>query len=182
MTTTMLCDTISLRPYDVTDASDVYSAVSESVAEMSPWMPWCHTGYSVQEAINWIMEQDIRRERSMAHEFAIVGPNAQYYGGCGVNQISQEYRLANLGYWVRASAAGQGIATRAVQLLSQWALSSTDLVRLEIVIATGNTASLRVAEKAGATLEGLQRARLQLNGKAHDAMMYSIIRDDLIKE
>lgn len=181
MTTTMLCDTIAIRPYELSDANDVYQAINESLSEMKAWMPWCHSGYSVHDAINWIMEQDVQRERGMAYEFAIVGPERQYLGGCGINQISQEYRMANLGYWVRTSATEQGVATRAVQLLSQWALTSTDLIRLELVIATTNTVSLRVAEKAGALLEGLQRARLMLDGKPHDAMMYSIIRDDLVR-
>lgn len=181
MTTTMLCDQIAIRPYELSDANDVYLAINESLTEMKQWMPWCHSGYSVHDAINWIMEQDIRSERSLAHEFAIVGPEKQYLGGCGVNQINKEYRMANLGYWVRTSAAGQGIATRAVQLVSQWALTSTDLMRLELVIATTNIASQKVAEKAGASLEGLQRARLQLDGMPHDAMMYSIVRDDLTR-
>jgi RimJ/RimL family protein N-acetyltransferase len=181
MTTTMLCDTIAIRPYELSDANDIYMAINESLTDMKRWMPWCHSGYSVHDAINWIMEQDIRRERGSAYEFAIVGLEKQYLGGCGVNQVNNEYRMANLGYWVRTSATGQGVATRAVQLVSKWALTSTDLVRLELVIATRNIASLRVAEKAGASLEGLQRSRLLLDGTAHDAMMYSIIRDDLTK-
>jgi len=175
----VLPDTIAIRPYSVADASDVYAAVTESIGEMSPWMPWCHSGYSLHDAINWLMEQDEQRARGLAHEFAIVDSEGRYLGGCGVNQIRREYRLANLGYWVRSSAAGQGVASRAVKLLAQWAMVNTDLIRVELVIAVANAASRRVAEKAGATSEGMQRNRLWLDGTAHDAMMYSIVRDDL---
>jgi RimJ/RimL family protein N-acetyltransferase len=49
-------------------------------------------------------------------------------------------------------------------------------VRLEIVVAVGNTRSARAAEKAGAEFEGVLRARIQLHGFTHDARMYSLIR------
>lgn len=170
--------TVSIRPYEVSDAHDVYSAIAESITEMSAWMPWCHSGYSVHDAINWLMEQETCRDKGTGFEFAIVGPDGEYFGGCGINQVNREYRLANLGYWVRSGLAGQGIATRAVRQISQWAFSNTDLNRLELVIATGNLPSVRVAEKAGATAEGILRARLILDGRPRDAFMYSIVRGD----
>lgn len=176
----MICDTIVIRPYELGDANDVYMAINESRNDLGTWMPWCYDGYSVQDAIKWISEQKICREHDLAYEFAIIGPQGRYLGGCGVNQIRKEYSTANLGYWVRSTEVGQGIATRAVQLLCKRVFASSELARLELVIATTNIASLRVAEKAGATLEGLQRARLPLQGKSHDALMYSIIRKDLL--
>jgi RimJ/RimL family protein N-acetyltransferase len=44
------------------------------------------------------------------------------------------------------------------------------------VIAAGNLASQRVAEKAGATREGILRGRLILHDVAHDAVMFSLTR------
>jgi RimJ/RimL family protein N-acetyltransferase len=88
-----------------------------------------------------------------------------------------DYQLANLGYWVRTSQVGRGVATQAVQLLARWAFSHTDLVRLEIVVAAGNETSQRVAEKAGAAREGLLRKRLQPHRRWHDALLYSITRN-----
>jgi len=46
-------------------------------------------------------------------------------------------------------------------------------------VATGNTRSLRVAEKAGAQREGFLRNRLLIQDKAHDAVMHSLIPQDL---
>jgi ribosomal-protein-serine acetyltransferase len=68
------------------------------------------------------------------------------------------------------------VATAAVQRLRNWGFGHTALIRIEVVIAIGNRASLRVAEKAGATREGTLRSRLLLHGTAHDAPMFSFIR------
>jgi ribosomal-protein-serine acetyltransferase len=84
--------------------------------------------------------------------------------------------MANLGYWVRSSETGCGIATWAAQRLAAWAFANTDVTRLEIVAAVGNTASQAVATKAGALREGVLRARLLIHGRLHDAVLFSLIR------
>jgi len=51
--------------------------------------------------------------------------------------------------------------------------------RLEIVMAVGNQASRRAAEKAGATYEGRLRNRLMIYDVWHDACMFSLVPADL---
>ena len=56
-------------------------------------------------------------------------------------------------------------------------VSDDGLIRLEIVVAVGNLASHRVAEKVGAVSEGTLRRRILLHGAARDATMFSLTRD-----
>lgn len=63
-----------------------------------------------------------------------------------------------------------------MRLAYQRAMENTNLIRLEILIAVGNTASQRVAEKVGAVREGILRKRLVLHDEAHDAVMFSLVR------
>ncbi|MBT8136386.1 MAG: GNAT family N-acetyltransferase [Gammaproteobacteria bacterium] len=179
MAVSALMHSIAIRPYRVSDAHDVYAAISESIEQMSRWMPWCQSSYTVHDALNWLVEQESCRDRGTAYEFAITGPDGGYLGGCGINQVNREYRLANLGYWVRSSATGRGIAAHAVELVTQWTFANTDLLRLELVIAVDNQRSIRVAEKVGAVYEGVARSRLLLRQQPTDALMYSIIRADV---
>jgi len=125
------------------------------------------------------LEERVRfsvRQAGTAFEFAIVSSAGRYLGGCGVNDIGQANRRGNIGYWVRTSEARRGVATAAVRLAYQWAMENTNLLRLEILIAVGNVASQRVAEKAGAVREGTLRKRLLLHDEPHDAVMFSLIR------
>lgn len=139
-------------------------------------MPWCHPEYSIAESRNWLELQTGAFEQRTAFEFAILGEDGANLGGCGLNHIDAVNQRANLGYWVRTSAAGRGVATSAVRALRDWAFETTDLVHLEIVIAVKNLASQRVAEKAGATREGILHSRLILHATVHDAVMYSLTR------
>lgn len=168
---------IQIRPYRLADAPHVFEAVRESIEEVRPWMPWCHPHYSLEESRAWLEIQVLAFDQSTAYEFAITSADGRYLGGCGLNQIDRINRRANLGYWIRSSAAGKGAATAAAKLVRDWGFKNGDLNRLEIVAAAGNIASRRVAEKAGATQEGLLRSRLVLYGVSHDAVVYSFIAE-----
>lgn len=87
--------------------------------------------------------------------------------------------VGDVGYWMRAEARGRGVATRAVRLLASWAFAARGLGRIEVLAATENTASRRVAERAGFTLEGILRARLPGKDGRLDAALYSLLPSDL---
>lgn len=165
-----------IRLYQPSDASSLLEAALESVAEVSPWLPWCHSKLRLKDTTEWIVEQIELRDAEQAYQFAIVGSSGEYLGGCGLNNLNEEHRFANLGYWVRTRAAGKGHATAAVKELASWGFENTGLNRLEIVVAVGNRPSQRVADKAGAVREGVLKDRLCLHEQAHDAIMYSITR------
>jgi len=166
---------ILLRPYRLDDAVALHEAAIESVWEVRPFMPWCRPNLTLDEGRSWIEAQISAFKNRKAFEFVILGRGGWFLGGCGLNQIDEENRRANLGYWVRSSATGHGVATAAVRQLVQWAFDHTTLVRLEVVVSTENAASLRVAEKSGALNEGVLKKRLLLHGMWHDAVMFSFV-------
>ena len=158
------------------DAPFVWEAVRESLAELQPWMPWSHPAYSLEESKSWLTTQVQAFQQRSNFEFAITSATGEYLGGCGLNQIDPLNQRANLGYWVRSSAAGHGVATAAVRLVRDWGFAQTDLVRLEVLVAVNNLTSRRVAEKSGALYEGTLRSRLLVHGTRHDAALYAFVR------
>ncbi|MFQ5529434.1 MAG: GNAT family N-acetyltransferase, partial [Gemmatimonadota bacterium] len=110
------------------------------------------------------------------YNFVIASADGTLLGGCGLNRLQHGHRVANLGYWVRTSSAGRGVATAATRLLVEFAFRHTDLNRLEIVASTRNVGSQRVAERAGARREAVVRSRLYLHDEAHDAAQFAFVR------
>lgn len=167
----------SLRPYEPDDAHPLWEAARESVAEVSAWLPWCHSQYSMAEAVDWIRSRAPLADEGREYTFAIVGSDGRFLGGCGINQINRIHGFGNLGYWVRSSATGRGVATEAVRQVAEFAFRNANLVRLEIVCAVENKRSQRVAERAGAGREGVLRHRLLLHGQSVDAVMYGLVQE-----
>jgi RimJ/RimL family protein N-acetyltransferase len=144
--------------------------------ELSTWMSWCHAGYGLEDAAAWIARSSAAKETASEHNFLVLDAASRILGTCGLNQIRPENRLANLGYWIRTSATGSGVATEAVGRLAEYAFRETDLVRLEIVVAADNPGSRRVAEKSGAIFEGIAHDRIFIHGAHTDAAMYALLR------
>ena len=167
---------ILLRPFRVTDAAPMYDAARESIGQLRAWMTWCNSNYQFRDAENFVSQCEAAWERGGHYSFAIVENHTQQFlGSIGLSQLNLTHRCGNVGYWVRDSAAGRGIATAATRLLARFAFQELGLCRLEFLIAAGNMASQRVAQKAGAKFEGLLRNRLRLNGTCHDAALFGLV-------
>lgn len=167
---------VAIRCYAPRDASALFEAARESIEDVYPWLEWCHPGYEISESRAWIEHCRRAWEAEEEYQFAIVGPGDAYLGGCGLNRLQHDHRVANLGYWVRSSATGRGVATEAARQVAVFAFGATELNRLEIITAVENRASQKVAEHLGAVREAVVRSRLCLHGKPHDAVQYAIVR------
>ena len=173
--------TIIIRRYRAEDDAAIYEAVRESIQEVSKWLPWCHADYAIAETRAFLRSQEEGWIEGKDYGFGIFDAGTNVYcGGVGLNHIVEEYRYANLGYWVRTGFAGRGIASRATRLAARFGFEELGLQRVEIVAAVENVGSQRVAEKAGAQREGVLRKRIVLYGVTHDAVLYSLVAEDLV--
>lgn len=170
---------VVLRPFQFTDASALYDAVRESLADLKPWMAWAHDGYIRREAMDFITLVRARWEEGTVYSFAITdAESGVLLGTCSLSHIHPVYRFCNLGYWVRTGWRGRGIAGKAAMLVARFGLEQLHLLRVEVVVAVGNAASLRVAEKMGAHREGILRNRIIVGMDTHDAVMFSVVPQD----
>ncbi len=167
---------VIIRPYRREDAEPLYEAVRESIRELMPWMAWCHQGYSMEESRSWVETRPETWTQGLEYDFALIdATHGKLLGGCGLNGFNQANRFANLGYWVRSRRTRSGLATAATRYIAAFGFTELALTRIEIVVATGNMPSQRVAEKVGATQEGILRNRLVVRDHVHDAVMFSLI-------
>ena len=171
---------IAVRPYRDEDVEPLFEAARESVAQVYPWLEWCHPDYSRDDSQAWVSSRAAAWRNGEDYAFAIADAGSgTFLGGCGLNQVNRTHGVANLGYWVRTSCGGRGIATAAARLVARFGFQKLGLNRIEILAAVGNRGSQRVAEKTGALREGTLRCRLMINGRSHDAVLYSLIPTDL---
>lgn len=109
--------------------------------------------------------------------FAVVDRRSdELLGSIGCRTVDDNVQV---GYWVKNEARGRGVATRALRLISRWAIAELGARRVQLLTEPENLASQRVAEKAGFVREGLLRRYLELNGERRDALMFSLLPEDL---
>jgi RimJ/RimL family protein N-acetyltransferase len=169
-------DGLLLRSYRAEDSRALAAAVRESVESVGAWLPWCHADYGDAEADAWIAHCAEGWRRGEHYAFAAFdAKTSQFLGAAGLNQRNREHNFMNLGYWVRTSQQGNGVAVRAAQLVSGFGFEQIGLTRIEIVTALDNRASRRVAEKSGAAFEAIARNRLVDRGNPIDAALYALM-------
>jgi RimJ/RimL family protein N-acetyltransferase len=170
---------IQIRPYSAEDTSALYEAVRESIKEISVWMGWCHPDYAIEETSAFILARDEAWQSDREYTFGIFdAKTGDFLGSTGLNFVNRVHDCANLGYWVRSSCTGRGVASAAARLVARFGLESCGFQRIEILAAIGNKASQRAAEKAGALREAVLRKRLLVGGQPQDAVLYSLVAED----
>jgi ribosomal-protein-serine acetyltransferase len=168
---------IALVAVEAGQAKELYEAIVESRAELSPWMEWVHPEYSIAETEQWVVRCRKAWEADSSFGFTIVEHHtSQILGGCSITMDRPLHRNGSIGYWIRTSRTKQGFASEAATLLAQFGFAQLGLIRIEIFVAAGNIASQRVAEKVGALREGLLRNRLLIRGQPRDAYVFSLVR------
>jgi RimJ/RimL family protein N-acetyltransferase len=129
--------------------------------------------YTEKHALEWITEALGREPPSV---FAIAEGD-EVVGGIGF-ELQGELRTAELGYWLAESRWGRGIASRAVQAVTDWAFDELGLLRIFARVFEGNPASTRVLEKAGFRFEGRLRMSAVKGRRLLDELLYSRIASE----
>ncbi|WP_239129143.1 GNAT family N-acetyltransferase [Sinosporangium siamense] len=88
----------------------------------------------------------------------------EFAGDLQLAKVDPVLSEAMVGYSLAPGHRGKGFATRAVNLLAEWAFSHTPLVRLIAGTLPGNLASQRVLARAGFEREAVLRNGLPVRG------------------
>ena len=168
---------VTLRAFTDADLHDITAFCSDE--ETQRWLP-LPSPYTVDDA-RWFVETFAREQ--MANGAGIVRAvelDGRRAGAFDLKKSNWRAKTTEIGYWAAPWVRGKGVTTKAVRLLSSWALTDQGMERVELLAATGNTASHRVAEKAGFQREGIARnAGFTHDGRV-DLTVWSLVPADLI--
>jgi ribosomal-protein-alanine N-acetyltransferase len=132
--------------------------------------------YSVQNAEQWI---EFTSKQDPQTNFGIVIDD-QVIGGIGIDVnpagVSACQHLGEIGYWLGETFWGRGIATEALNAVTEWAFRELRLVRLYAKVFARNEASARVLEKAGYTFEGRSQSHYFRDDQFIDGLLYAKVR------
>ena len=168
---------VRLRPWHLADVDAVTAACQDS--EIARWVPipW---PYLREHAVGFIERTMADWADGVAAEFALTDPgDGRVVGALGLRRDPSVPRGGIIGYWVATEARGHGVATSATRLVAHWALVKLRLERVSLYTYVGNIASQRVAQHAGFRFEGTLRNWVEYRGQPRDAVMFSLIPEDL---
>ncbi|WP_433351301.1 GNAT family N-acetyltransferase [Microtetraspora malaysiensis] len=164
-----------LRPWRLDDVAVVAEAAADPYIPLITSVP---SDYSNVEGAAFIRRQWGRAVDGVGYSFAIADTcDDQAVGQIGLWPGPRG--RASVGYWVAASARGQGVACAALRAVSFWGLEGLGIPRLELHVEPWNAPSWKAAERAGFVREGLLRSWQDVGGERRDMYLYSKLISDL---
>lgn len=170
-------DVVTLRPPTHDDIDAIVAACQDPEITRFTRVP---SPYERVHAIEYI-EQAAKgwSERTTASFVITDATSGALLGSTGLMRLDDDRKVAEIGYWIAKEARRRGIATRAVRLVSRWALEDLGVARLELMTRTENVASQGVARAAGFTREGVLRSYMTHGDELADVVMFSLLPSDL---
>ncbi|MHA1491831.1 MAG: GNAT family N-acetyltransferase [Promethearchaeota archaeon] len=105
------------------------------------------------------------------------GKNKIKVGSISLWNVSWLHKRAEIGIWLIPNYWDKGIGKKAMTLIKNIAFNHLKLNRLEAHISIENIKSITLFKKCGFSLEGTLKQYLYLNGKHHDALILSYLKD-----
>ena len=163
-----------LRPWRPDDADAVWASVQDPEIRL-----WNGSGVTSRAAAATFVTQRADWSAGDHASWAVVDAGDRVLASVSLHSIDEEQSDAEVGYWTTPAARGHGVAAVAVDAACRWAFATLPVDRIELYHAVENTASRRVAEKAGFTLEGrLRRSYRYGDGVKRDELLWARLSDD----
>ena len=173
MTVALVVPELSAGPYLLRGflPEDV-QLVQEAAAD--PYIPLVTSvpvPFTENDGLAFIARQHARARDGVGYSMAIADrATTRAVGSVGLWLRDLDAGRASVGYWVVASARGGRAAGHAVRAVADWARHAIGIPRLELYVEPWNSASIRTAEHAGFSREGLLRSWQEIGGSRRDML------------
>ena len=162
---TLKSDTLTMRPMRPSDAEDIYRAVQDPEIPKFTTVP---ADYPIDLAIEFA---NTRAAASFVNktELVFVIEDAQlataeypysngFAGVMSLHTIDIPNHRAEIGYWLAKEARGQGICTKAAELITEYGLMTIGFKRIDGIVDVRNEPSKAALLKAGYEFEGIMKS------------------------
>jgi RimJ/RimL family protein N-acetyltransferase len=171
------------RCWEPADARLLKEAVDASLDHLQAWMPWAHDEpQTLEQKVQLLRVFRGQFDRGENFVYGLFSADeSEVVGGSGLHPRAGDSISLEIGYWIRASAIGKGLATEATAALARVGLELCGADRIEIRVDPANERSVAVPLKLGFVEEARLRRRLipAPGEEPRDMILFTLFRDGL---
>ncbi|MEV4821878.1 GNAT family N-acetyltransferase [Micromonospora sp. NPDC049274] len=159
---------VRLRAWGMADLDCVRQAAADRRITEATTVP---VRFTEEAGRAFVRRQWSRTTDAAGLSLAIADADTDVAVGSVTLLLRPQSGVAGLGYWLTPIGRGRGLASRAARLLTEWALETAGLARVEAWVEPDNLASRRVLAAADFVEEGVLRSFLAFPTRRADAMV-----------
>ena len=168
---------IELRIIEERYAHALFALTDANRQMLRQWLPWVDQTHSVSDIVKFIRTSLNQYANNDGFQCG-VWFRGELAGAVGYHLFDWKNRRTSIGYWLGERFQGAGLMTKAVRILTDYALIELKLNRVEIRCADGNDRSRAIPERLGFVHEGMIRETEWLNGRFLDHHVYGMLREE----
>jgi len=158
---------IELQQMEESDSPDIFNTINNEREHLGKWLPFVSFTNDLSDTEKFVKSVINAPENRFEYIFTIR-KNNQFAGIIGFKDTDRLNKKTELGYWLSESYCKQGIVTKSVEKLCEFAFRQQGLNRIQIKCAVENISSKNIPKKLGFSFEGIER-----QGELHTGNFYT---------
>ncbi|MCK9628582.1 MAG: GNAT family N-acetyltransferase [Bacteroidales bacterium] len=169
-------DNFVLRQIERSDAKDIFRTIDTQREYLSKWLPFVE--FTKAESDSEAFVDSVISAPEDKHEYVFtIRKSDEFAGLIGFKDTDRLNKKTEIGYWLSEKFQKQGVMTRAVEKLCQYAFNDLDINRVQIKCAVGNVPSKNIPKRLEFKFEGVERQGELLSGNIFtDVEVYSKLK------
>ncbi|WP_155203846.1 GNAT family N-acetyltransferase [Xanthovirga aplysinae] len=169
---------IELRQLEQSDSVDIFQTINSQRRYLGKWLPFVEFTKELKDTKNFVNSVVNAPESRFEFVFTIRKQNV-FIGLIGFKSTDKINKKTEIGYWLSEKYQKQGIVTKTVEKLCDFAFQKQSINRIQIKCAVKNDSSKGVPKRLGFKFEGIERDGELLTGNIFtDVEVYSKLKRD----
>ncbi|MEA4905589.1 MAG: GNAT family protein [Petrimonas sp.] len=169
---------IELKQLEISDATDVFKTINNQRDYLGKWLPFVASTQEMADTEKYIDSVVNAADDRFEYVFTIRKCN-EFVGLIGFKDTDKQNKKTEIGYWLSEKYQKQGIVTKSVGKLCDFAFNRQGINRIQIKCAVENMSSKNIPKKLGFKFEGIERQGELLTGDFYtDLEIYSKLKSD----
>lgn len=157
---------------------DVFETIVSQREYLGKWLPFVEFTKDISVTKKYVDSVVNAPEDNFEYVFVIKKQN-KLIGLIGFKDTDKQNKKTEIGYWLSEKYQKQGIMTKSVEKLCDFAFEKLDINRIQIKCAVGNKPSKKIPKRLGFKFEGIEREGEILTGNVYtDLEIYSKLKKD----
>lgn len=173
-------DHIQLKPLTVFHTEPLYQLIQDSKDHLRDFLIFVE--YTTKEEhTRKFVEETVVTNAKQESFVTVIYVDDQIAGLVGFNDIDQQNKRAEIGYWLAEPFIGQGVMTKATQAIIDYGFNTLGLNRIDLKAATQNQKSQNVARRLGFKEEGIIREAEWMHDRYLDHVHFGLLKREYEK-
>ena len=169
---------LELRQLQMSDSKDIFKIIDNQRTYLGKWLPFVEFTKKQEDSEFFVRSVVNFPQDKLEYTFSIRKKN-KLIGLIGFKGTDTVNKITEIGYWISQEFQKQGIVSRSVEILCDFAFDDLGLNRIVIKCAVDNQASINIPKRLGFIFEGIERDGELLSGNVFtDLEVYSKLRSD----